>query len=1070
MMNANQVWENPEFSLAQAARAGNFREWLRSCTIQIGRTIADPPNNEEPITCSPDQMKALERKILDECKSLSGAHLDSQILGKVVAGLNLIGPGTIPQPTISNLFTYPRNPFRDGVVDDLRRVRAWLDVESNWSSECAEHPPVELVVLSGIHHGALFEVRSVVRFTRLLFVPEQAIGFIGGRSYIDIALPGEGNDDVRHRNWHPDEQTASLIRPPQEYGNVEELLGPGCKERNPDSLSDEKLADRLFRRIVQRMRRNGLDKTLLPRSLKDLIDAVTICARMEMPSVLVDYACGRLLSHPPKQSALPLVDGIPALGQDKEAEAESEDECAEEDLPDLNDKQERIEQKWLINLREALGAESSAAARHILSELLSMFDDRSSAGWFITSFAEYLLCRRQVERPGAASSKELKLSTVRKWAIIVGRRVAGLLKSRETLPLTAQSLGSLYIEVLENVIEGKNPQLLRKTVARALREFQEFLIIEHQAEPINEREIFGIDRGLLPVDARVLSVEAFQEARHIIRYEMGTEFDERILMAAEAMLILGFRCCTRRMEARNLHVNDLVDQGPEWLFIRPWGEHDLKTGNATRQLYLRAHVPREELAILLDWKRLRLEEGCSADDPYLFGIPALGYKVIPVDVVIPIIHDAIRKAAGDKEQVMHFHHLRHSGATWKFLLLMLSDLPQIPDLFPNLPLTTAWLHKSKSFRILLYGHGSPTKQHALAIACQLGHSSCRVSALFYLHCMDWILPLFVNQSSLLGIPTTRKAVVASARAQSTAYGWQQKANLKALEAASEAGRDSTGVRAEGGISIELIYQNFPGLISSLESRIARPPIKSITQGNDLWCKNCWALLFLHATTTEPLHSIADRLGFNLKEARLFLKRAEQIQQITERVGWKSARHEMELWVRDRRLANSAIAIACPARVRPDGGVEELREVEQSLARLSVSQPELMQKMLGYYANNVWRTETVLPFRDPEVPEDAVRYLKFLDALGISKKSIRFVFFSQAERSPFRSQWKKALGLTWRDHGSIAVRNAPFGESLASRKWIAIEPDLDFGDGESVRAKEFRFLMVMAAIAFGFRCV
>jgi len=117
--------------------------------------------------------------------------------------------------------------------------------------------------------------------------------------------------------------------------------------------------------------------------------------------------------------------------------------------------------------------------------------------------------------------------------------------------------------------------------------------------------------------------------------------------------------------ARFRHI-DLIERGPAWLFIRPSEERGLKTPNSTRQLPLTALVPSEELKLLLEWKRE------FARGPSLFGVS---------EDLMKTIHKALHTATGTDDT--HFHNLRHSFGTWTFLRLMLSDLREIPNLFPT---------------------------------------------------------------------------------------------------------------------------------------------------------------------------------------------------------------------------------------------------------------------------------------------------------------------------------------------------------------------------------------------------
>ncbi len=235
------------------------------------------------------------------------------------------------------------------------------------------------------------------------------------------------------------------------------------------------------------------------------------------------------------------------------------------------------------------------------------------------------------------------------------------------IDLTTENLETLYTQVLENVVEGKDPNRLRGTVASALREFQDFLFLHCDGPSINVREILGCGRGLLSVDSKIITLEQYSEARRILRSNSDDArewMDSDVRHAAEAMMILGFRCGTRRMEAHGLEVDDLTDRSSAWLWIRPTEARQLKTSNAKRQLPLHdTLIPENELEVLYSWKEKRIRLGVSSECPYLFAIPELTangdtvQRQIPVHKMVSLIHRALRRATEDRS--LHYHHLRH---------------------------------------------------------------------------------------------------------------------------------------------------------------------------------------------------------------------------------------------------------------------------------------------------------------------------------------------------------------------------------------------------------------------------
>ena len=767
MIDVREFWEDPAtgFSRRQIDRIPGFRIWLRNCRIPIAQVLADPANYKAPFVCSRGEMKKLGKAILYEQTSLSGAHLDSQMLSKAVAHLNSIGVAQLPHPRISTLFQLPVNPLRGEVTEGLHRVQAWLQLETDWIHDCSGTPTVELVALSAILHGGLWHKSSVAQFMRGMFHPEESFGIEGNRVFLNMSLPWRGKPAMERRFWWLDEQTMSLIRSRLGYRNSREYLPLGSDGEGIEKWTDGELTARLFRGILTKMRQAGIDRKLRPTSFTDLVNTVSLCARTELPPVLVDYATRRIVSHSLKPKSMQRIYTINFTDGEQEIAGEPADQKVIEELADSETNDEDLEPSGLMELRKALRTHDRKDAIQRLEDLLRNHADPSSVWFLIASFAQYLLTLRHTRRRGIFARKELRVVTAKACALTVARRLGRMVGDMKLLSADAQTIDTLYTRVLENVNEGVNPQRLRRTVALTLREFHEFLQVEHHAAAINEREVLGIDHGLLPVDANIITVDEYLEALRIIRWELHGDFDERIRRVAEAMLILGFRCGTRRMEARDLSVNDLIDQGEPWLLIRPWQERQLKTPNSTRQIPLRPFVPEGELKLLRDLKRLR-EKHAMGTSEYLFGIPEQGLKVVGEDSLMRIIHLALRGATGDNS--IHYHHLRHSFATFTFLRLMLAELPRFPDLFPHLPATTAWLKESRDFKAILYGTEDLTRRHAYTVASLLGHCGPEISFEHYIHSLDCLLPLFLGKSELL---SPRNVIEASGFSKSAAYGW-----------------------------------------------------------------------------------------------------------------------------------------------------------------------------------------------------------------------------------------------------------------------------------------------------------
>lgn len=1114
------------FSKAQLNRVEDFRAWLRTSKMKIGRELADPPAEftvTRTTASGRREMRRLEKTLILERSSTSAAHIDSQILLKFVAYQNRFG-AKLPVPRISTLFTYPSNPFTDDVALARQHIQEWKRVELNWIEESGSKPSLALIAFSAILHGGLLHKNCISAFTRALLEPAGKIGYAGRQTTVALDLAWNGLPSMEFRSWQPDISTACAVVPPNQMSCT---LSPNS--------SDEQLCRAIYKQIVARLKSLGTSEKLLPQSLKKMLDTVALGARAEVPAVLVDYATRQIVSHSLRPDVLRriyaqpnLTDGPTSLqsptpkgGDDRSQEPTIRLSPSECENPD---DQEPTGLKWL---RTALKASSAEVALPGLRRLLHEYDEperRKTVWHLITEFAEYLLSRRQVIRPGAYSKHNLALSTVRAYAVnLVGRRFGRLLEGKGPLDLNAIEFEDYYTQAIENSLGDEATNRQKRALIGALREFHDFLVQEHEAAPIRDSDVFGSVRGLLPVDATIITLEEYNEARRLIRSDIQNVPDLRARRIAEAMLIIGFKCGARRMEVLNLSIADLLIKGEPWLFIRPWGDHTLKTINATRQIPLQSLLDEDELEVLRDclndaqaFSNVNKSNANKSNvNKYLFGISdnCSGFRVIPQDMIMPIVHRALRESTNDSR--IRFHHCRHSFATWTLLRLMLSDLEAIPDLFPHLPETRVWLQKSRAFRRSFYrGNGNQTRRHVRAVASLLGHSGPLVSLEHYIHCLDWLLPHFLESSTLLGNARAKDIATLARCAESSVYGavvdhndWLQNATplyekrskkrkadrgkrlhrlitavesrLEKLRTARDRHKHATEILANRlkklradrdkrlnpplSLPVRVFRERFPEIAPLYETSFDQSAKQDVSSAPSIL--DHWSVLFLRQTTKESLDSIADHFGLNPDEANQMIGRVHDLHSIEEPRGTKVKRHKSIFQLGQVDAEGSKLDLFYPKLPHSKQSRQFIKELEGRLMICAQKYSSLTRSVLTYYVNNIWSSENVLAFRDPADPQSAVAYLSFLKELEFGNPGnapIRFISFDKAQISKARNGWQAALKLTNREWASVELRNPLYAPCRANRKWLSIGPRLNSDEDEA-----YRFLMIMAAIVFGF---
>ena len=132
----------------------------------------------------------------------------------------------------------------------------------------------------------------------------------------------------------------------------------------------------------------------------------------------------------------------------------------------------------------------------------------------------------------------------------------------------------------------------------------------------------------------------------------------------------------------------------------------------------------------------------------------------------------------------------------------------------------------------------------------------------------------------------------------------------------------------------------------------------------------------------------------------------------------------------------------------------------------------VKKILGYYVSNIWQNGTLLPFRDPEWPQPAIDYLEFLHSLEIEYSDIWLGSYHELKRSRWRRRWIEVFEEKLHHRFEIHNVKSRFKrdktdskQSASTSKMLLIEPIV--GREKPGKSTAFRFMMVMAAIYFGY---
>ena len=1055
---AHLAWKLGDISLSpdQIPIACDLFDWLARQPENMAHALRQGVGG----SFSPVEIRVLEHEIIKRFAPLPNAERYLRVLCKVVDAINYRSTTKLPTPRIPQLVSRPKNPFRNGLVDALTKTRQWREA-INQESHNRKTPPltttahenhdVELLFSSAVLHGGLVDANLLVALARALAIFPASSFLLENSLVIQLSVSWQGEAASEYRLWYPDHLTGTLI--PKVAGN--KFFSTFSTQ------TDKALRAEIWRRIRRYFQATSLAKPALPSSLGMMLETVRTDFQSRIPMVLANYASRFLIAH-----SLPItvIERICNVIKPNYHPSPPVDDI-HHDSPDLITDQNQtfmdmtdIEPHWLRKYRQIFTTHKKSS--HIQNEVAKINPPLDSPERCFRDFAIHLVSAR------SASGNILAPSTARSYLVMVSKRLGGRLGNVSPVTLSAEALEDLYKEILQDADQDGAFRGLRRRIAKALREFHHFLVQQHQFTSINVRDILGIGKGLLPVDANLITWDEYDAIKCMIPdtlLRMHPTFPAIVDLgrALQLIFMLSFKCGLRRMEVLMLTCADFGEHDPAELLIRASDARRLKTKSSTRKIPLHTLLNESDIQDLRQWKTSRLalatpstnESAITPVKPqntFLFSIPELGNNVLTQDMVFPIIHAAMRSITGDDS--LHFHHLRHSFASWTFLRLMMSDMPTVQDLFPMHPKTSAILADSKLFRTKLYARDGMTRRHTYAVASLLGHSGPEISLEHYIHTCDILLNLALSDDE--STPHVKPIRLQAARPKSTIYRWL----------AEGVGHVPYRMTKRSGWFPAKRPITSPPQLPSPSTGTTTKTVKSVFS-EDIFDK-IWDMLFQHTFHGKPLSELCKSHGVPLESATMMLDKATRIREMRATTGRKGYRHRMVKLAFDRRTPENMVCIPCPEPPRTQQEKELTSCLAKNLVTLMVQEPLLCQKVFSYYLNNVWSRQGFVVFRDYLHPEPAWDFIQFLESLGIKKSQMKMIAFDQAERSRNVPQWRGLLNLS----ASYPIVKLNDGKShVKAKKWLAIMPvftDDNKSDEAEQKAKgsnAFRYLMVMGAI-------
>jgi hypothetical protein len=408
------------------------------------------------------------------------------------------------------------------------------------------------------------------------------------------------------------------------------------------------------------------------------------------------------------------------------------------------------------------------------------------------------------------------------------------------------------------------------------------------------------------------------------------------------------------------------------LVIRPWDGRHLKSKSSTRVLPL-ALLPEDELLDVLKWTYKRREElDGVGNEQFLFGLPKLAQDQVTVEV-FALVQRAMREVTGD--HTLHYHHLRHSAASWAFLRLCVSDFREVIDLFPE-PKTTDLLRDSERFRSIIYSAfpinkgearyelseedryatDGPIRQHSFAIALLLGHADPSTTLEHYIHFLDIVLPMYRRNREFFPVSRLLGVIPATGFSEATGYRY-----------------DMEDLPAEVWRHPDCDKQIAPDLPSK--------GLIFLPHGGDVvWIDQLRRMLLSADKEHLSNDELAARHEIEPSMIAVLLHRARELKAMKL--------HTMESWVPDLRYPQDKLELGCPFRPTKASDRGTIERLEHAFVEALADSGfrDNAERVLNYYVTNQ-KDNGPLLFEDPAQPEDAQAYLTFLEGLGIQRLNV-----------------------------------------------------------------------------------
>jgi len=434
---------------------------------------------------------------------------------------------------------------------------------------------------------------------------------------MELSLGWNGFTNSELRRWQPDPLSAMLwAGTPADAAN--DFLAPETTPSGAKKPSDAAIFKRFgkqFRAFLKSEETAGIE------GLESVLQASYAVAHTQIPPIIVRYASREIVSHSLTRAALTRF-------------AETRVPCGHSPAVDLANNETASSQPrrkrsddplWLQTVLETI---ESRKAKQGLERL-----SKESELQLVRVFADFALWLLSVSSP--SGTKYTAKATIELVGVL-GRYLGPFLEDVNPIGQDAESMTELYWQAMEATGPASFNRTLKGDLSRAMREFDRYLSEFRDPGEGAKPKFPWFPSGLADVDANPASHEDYHRLLTRIEQEWPVDEPWETREIAWLLVVLGFRCGLRRLEALYLQVEDVLVRGRGELFVRPTQKRKLKSLNAQRRIPLGVFLTPGEFDRLQKWKEHRISNPAVVPTDCLFGI-------VERDLTLPSEHVSLNR-------------------------------------------------------------------------------------------------------------------------------------------------------------------------------------------------------------------------------------------------------------------------------------------------------------------------------------------------------------------------------------------------------------------------------------------